>query len=267
MNVMKRYPELGQVVYRDPGRFPVKLLLVGGPTLVVVAAVMYWLNTIMDPQEWSSPIMIGVCACVVILVGIILFGRYWRVLLVCEHGIVGYSRCFGSYLPDFILIDFPQLIAGSVQAVSDVRKISGEHAQFPHPLGKDTSYEKPTGPGVAFLARNRETVTAMCGGHLTSREWERAFPGSAFSDPLPLDDPAVAVVSREWERLFPGTPMVGATDQPSFGIVCWVHSSRDPAKLAYSLLSAMARDGSPAAATRLTAPMDYHDPVWNQFHR
>jgi len=236
---IKRLPELGQIVYRDPGRFPAKQLLIWGSVGLVGAAIGCWVGAPTsqgrgDPTKTLLIVAIGTvvffCAAAIAV--------WWRAFVVCEHGLVRYIRCFGAYYGNFVIIDFPQLVAPTVQAVADAKQVSQAYK------GSSSFNEGASGSAVAFLARNRETAAAMSGARLAKRGRLRVLQET------------IADIQAS-----------GRSPDPRIGVACWVHSSSDPDRLAYAILSAMARDGFPEAAARLSHPMSYHDPAWELYRR
>ncbi len=245
---IKRLPELGGIIHRDPGRLPVRKLLIIALFSIPASFLTYWLIVSSNRRDTAEVVHNQAITSIIItliLIALIAVAVTHRTLAVCEFGLVRYISILGPFWGNFLIIDYPSLLPQSVLTTDNLRRLRREHRELEQFDGS-TFNEGDAGSGLAFLARSRDTDRAIRGEQLGARERMRVAHRKYIEHCLATRQPI----------------------DPTAGIVCWTHASRaDPSETATAILQAMARTGDPHAAIRLNQPSSALDPIWEQFRR
>ncbi|MDR2896144.1 MAG: hypothetical protein LBV30_05790 [Propionibacteriaceae bacterium] len=260
MGTITRYPELGDIVWRDKGRASVRLLILIDAGIVVLAAIMYWwlAREHSASAGWLQTGVLVSCGIAVALLVTLAHLFSQRALVVCRGGLVRHIRLLGPAWGSLVVIDYRLLRADSMMVADDLKALRHSSNEMmvsglvPANLGdgfvamtrvQSSLNEWGTGRGIAFLAD----------GVFGSAVAARAFldqPGSCIH----LPDPRVVSVATQDD-----------IRNDLRRLACWTHpTAGDPTELARIILSTMAQAGEPWSAERLQQPLDWVNPIWGQ---
>ncbi|MCL2316796.1 MAG: hypothetical protein FWC46_06895 [Actinomycetia bacterium] len=221
----QRAPEMGRIVYKDPGRFPGRALATWAPVSAVVLGLYLPLRVRLTTGSWEgalSPTNAIVFLASLILICGVIVAVTWKGLVVCERGLVRYLRVFGSRRGAMVTVPYEGLLVATLQTTDDVKGMGTRYVAR-QASWSYTPNDWSWGPGIAFLGRT----------------WD-----------------VPAVMARYGMTL---------ADDPRAGLLCWVHATAgNPDKTMTAILNHLASQGNAEARDRLRRPLSFHDSLWEQ---
>lgn len=151
----KQVVGLGTILYKDPGVFPYKALLVYPVTFALVVYIwMAWRAGSLTKGWLDFSRLTSTGAALVISLLVVTLAT-WKGFVVCEYGVAGYMRVLGPGNPSFRVL-YGQLVATSVRTVDDLKALRKEYGDPARVSGQGWSPNSwADGPGVAFLGLSR----------------------------------------------------------------------------------------------------------------